>query len=70
MIVTKDTCQGAYAEKYGVGVAIRDCDNLANDLHAFLSQNFDAYRMRCDDLLRKFLNDQNLFVEAVKKFVS
>ena len=69
MIVTKDTIQGDYAEKYNVGVAVTDCSNLTNDLKAFLQQDYKAYCKRCDGLLMEFLNDQYEFVEAVKKFV-
>ena len=69
MIVTKDTIQGDYAEKYNVGVAVTDCSNLTNDLKAFLQQDYKEYCKRCDGLLMKFLNDQYEFVEAVKKFV-
>lgn len=69
MIVTKDTIQGDYAEKYNVGVAVTDCSNLTNDLKAFLQQDYKEYCKRCDGLLMEFLNDQYEFVEAVKKFV-
>lgn len=69
MLVTKDTIQGDYAEKYNVGVAVTDCGNLTNDLKAFLQQDYKEYCKRCDGLLMEFLNDQHEFVEAVKKFV-
>lgn len=68
MIVTKDTIQGDYAEKYNVGVALTDCSNLTEDLKTFLQQDYQAYCKRCDGLLMEFLNDQHEFVEAVKKF--
>lgn len=69
MIVTKDTIQGDYAEKYNVGIAISDCKNLLNELNSFLGQNYDAYCKRCDNLLEEFLKDQKDFKEVVKKFV-
>lgn len=69
MIVTKDTIQGDYAEKYNVGVSITDCSNLTNDLKTFLQQDYQEYCKRCDNLLMQFLDDQNEFVNAVKKFV-
>lgn len=68
MIVTKDTIQGDYAEKYNVGVAITDCNDLTNDLHAFIEQDYQEYCKRCDGLLMEFLNDQHEYVKAVKKF--
>lgn len=70
MIVTKNTCQGDYAESYQVGVAVVDCDNLTSNLQSFLLQDFDAYCKRCDSLLNDFLKDQEQFVNAVKEFVS
>ena len=68
MIVTKDTIQGDYAEKYGVGVAIKDCNNLVDDLKSFIKQNYQEYCSRCDNLLNEFLRDQFEFAEVVKKF--
>lgn len=69
MIVTKNTIQGDYAEKYNVGIAIKDCSNLTDDLNAFIEQDYKAYCKRCDDLLTEFLRDQKEFVETVKKFI-
>lgn len=69
MIVTKDTIQGDYAEKYQVGVAVKDCSHLTEDLQAFLQQDYLEYSKRCDELLRKFLEDQKEFESAVVRFV-
>lgn len=70
MIVTKDTIQGDYAEKYNVGVAVKDCSQLTDDLKTFLKQDYDEYCKHCDALLSKFMNDQYEFVDAVKRFVN
>lgn len=69
MIVTKDTIQGDYAEKYQVGVAIKDCSHLTEELKSFLQQDYQEYCKRCDGLLRQFLEDQQLFEAAVVRFV-
>lgn len=69
MIVTKDTIQGDYAEKYQVGIAIKDCSNLTEDLKAFLQEDYQEYCKRCDGLLRQFLEDQDRFEQAVRKFI-
>ena len=69
MIVTKDTIQGDYAEKYQVGVAIKDCSHLTEDLKTFLQQDYQEYCKRCDGLLRQFLEDQQQFEAAVRKFI-
>lgn len=69
MIVTKDTCQGEYAEKYNIGVALTDCGNLTEALRNFLKQDYSDYVRRCNELLRDFLKDQMIFEDAVKKFI-
>ena len=69
MIVTKNTIQGDYAEKYNVGIAIENCNDLVNNLKHFLEQGYNEYCRRCDSLLKEFLKDQYEFVEVVKKFV-
>lgn len=70
MIVTRGTTQGDYAERYGVGIAIDDCHDLPDRIHAFLAQDRAAYEQRCDDLLAQFMEDQKRFEAAVKRFVS
>lgn len=70
MIVTKNTCQGDYAEKYHVGVAIDECCNLTEKLRWFLQQDYLEYRNQCDILLKSFMEDQELFVNAVIEFIS
>ena len=68
MIVTKDTIQGDYAQKYNVGVVITNCHNLTHELKTFLNQDYQDYCKRCDSLLVEFLNDQSEFVQIVKNF--
>lgn len=69
MIVTKDTCQGDYAEKYNVGVSLKDCSNIESELISFMRQDYDAYAERCDNLLEGFLKDHELFEETVMSFI-
>ena len=69
MIVTRGTTQGDYAERYGVGVAVDDCHDLAERLCDFLNQDRSAYERRCDDLLAQFMEDQKRFEAAVAEFV-
>ena len=69
MIVTRGTTQGNYAERYGVGVAVDDCHDLAERLCDFLNQDRSAYEQRCDDLLATFMEDQKRFEAAVAEFV-
>lgn len=69
MIVTKNTTQGDFAEKYQVGVAIDNCHNLDVELLSFLKTDFHAYSERCNNLLKTFLKDQDEFENAVKNFI-
>jgi hypothetical protein len=69
MIVTKGTTQGDYAEKYQVGIAVENCSNLASQLSSFLQTDFNQYAKRCNSLLRLFLEEDNLFKDAVRSFV-
>ena len=71
MIVTKNTTQGDYAEKYGLGVALENCNNLYNALVVFVqNENYEAYSDRCNSLLKHFLDDQARFEEAVRLFIN
>ena len=70
MIVTKDTTQGDYAEKYGVGVALENTEGLAEKLDAFLQQDFVKYSQRCNTLLGEFIHDYEEFENVIKQFVS
>ena len=69
MIVTKNTMQGDYAEKYNIGVALAECSNLKNALKDFMNQDYNAYAERCDSLLQEFLNEQERFKELVYRFI-
>ena len=69
-IATKDTIQGDYAEKYGVGIAITTAQDLDKCLQEYISNfNSQDYEEKRNQLLLSFLNDYNLFREAVTKFV-
>lgn len=70
MIVTRGTTQGDYAERYGVGIAVDDGHNLADDILTFLAQDHAAYEKRCDDLLAQFMEDQKRFEAAIKQFAN
>lgn len=69
-IATKDTIQGDYAEKYGVGIAITTAQELDKHLQEYIA-NFNCYdyEEKRNQLLQSFLNDYEIFRKAVKKFV-
>lgn len=69
MIVNKDTTQGDYAEKYQVGLVVRNCVNLADAIFDyFKSFNSKYYSTCCDKLLSSFLDDYKLFEGRIKDF--
>lgn len=70
MIVTKNTTQGDYAEKYKVGVVLDDCHNLKNKLLNFLETDFSEYAKNCNKLLSLFLEDEKEFVNKIEEFIS
>ena len=69
MIVTKNTTQGNYAEKYGVGIALENCRTIIEETELFLKKDYQSYARRCNELLSGFLKDQDEFEKAVKNFI-
>ena len=70
MIVTKNTTQGDFAEKFNLGVVVDDCSNLDENLRLFLKEDYSSYVERCNKLLELFLSDQVKFEKTVKEFVT
>jgi len=70
MIVTKGGIQGNLVEKYGVGLAIDNCEGLPERLRLYYSNlDFDAYQERCDNLLKEIIKDYEKFSECVQSFL-
>lgn len=70
MVVTKDTTQGDFVEKYNVGIAIKDCEKVEYKLNEFLKSDYREYSKRCNELLSVFLKEQQIFIETFNKFIS
>ncbi len=71
MIVTKGGIQGMYAEKYGVGLAVENCDHLSENLNDYLCHlDFNDYVQNCNKLLSQFVDDYNVFRKAIDVFLS
>lgn len=69
MIVTKNTIQGDFAEEYGVGLVVENCENLSEKIHHYLDNLlFDDYCHRCDMLLRQFVGDNKVFSTMLSDF--
>lgn len=70
MITTADTTQGDFAAKYGLGIALDDCNNLVDRLESFQKENdYGQYSKRCNELLLRFIGEQHLFEQKVLEFV-
>lgn len=70
MIVTADTTQGDYVEKYGLGLAIKSCDNLDNQMKSFIKNlSMERYDNNCRQLLSSFLEDYETFREKLVSFM-
>lgn len=70
MIVTKNTIQGDLVEKYGVGIAIENCQNLADNLLQYRAQfNVEVYMKGRNQLLSKILKEQDEFRLSVNNFI-
>ena len=71
MITTDRTTQGDFASNYRVGVAIKDCGELIEQLESFIEDNsFVEYCERCNKLLEVFIKEQLSFESHVLDFIS
>lgn len=69
MIVTKGQIQGYYCEKYNLGVAISDTENLSCKLNDWLNNtNYTEYDRNCINALTEFLQDEVEFNRTVEQF--
>ncbi len=70
MIVTADTTQGDYVEKYGLGLAIDSCENLDGKMRSFINSfSMETYDNNCRQLLSSFLKDYETFREKLVSFL-
>lgn len=70
MIVTKNTVQGDYVDKYKLGLALSDCRNLLLKINDYL-EHFDdnAFFNNANMLLNRFIDDYNEFESKVLSFI-
>lgn len=70
MITTANTTQGDFAKEYKVGLSLIDCENLSSKLIEFMS-NLDTkmYVKSCNNLLKLFLKDNDLWEARLRSFV-
>lgn len=71
MIVTKGGIQGEFVEKYGLGVAIENCEDLSFKLKSFYDNVSEKdYVNNCNMLLRSFLEDYKKFEQIMLLFIN
>jgi len=70
MIVTANSIQGDYVEKYQIGLALHDCKDLDKKLNTWI-QNIDykIFSKQCNNLLTQFLKDYNIFSKTLSSFL-
>lgn len=69
MIVTKHTTQGDFVEQYRLGVALESCENLSQNLKDFLHMSYAEYANRCNQVLKIFIKEQELFRNLLSRFI-
>lgn len=70
MIVTSGTVQGDYAEQYGVGLVIDNCEKLDEKILEYQKNlDFIHYTQQCNRLLTDFMKENETFEGVVRTFV-
>ncbi len=70
MIVTANTTQGDYAERYQLGLSLDSCNNLDVKIKEYLEAlDYFAFSKRCKNLLTIFLRDYEELEAKVLEFV-
>lgn len=70
MITTKNTIQGDFASKYGLGIGIENTSQLKEEIDNFI-KNFDQekYNKNRKDLLTKFIKDYDIWERSIIDFI-
>lgn len=71
ILVAKHTIQAEFVEKYGLGVSVEPYDNVAECVKDFFKTfDYKNFSNNCNEVLRLFLNDYNVFRRRVEQFVT
>jgi len=70
VIVAANSTQSEYVEKYNLGIAVEDCNNLAEKIEKFEAEIDEIkYIENCNILLNEFVDDYNLFEKKMIDFI-
>jgi hypothetical protein len=70
MIVTANTTQGDFAAKYKLGIVVENCESLEQKIYDYdKKNNFNEYIEQCNNLLKLFIEDYNIFESKVITFI-
>lgn len=70
MIVTSNSVQGDFVEKYNLGVSVHNCNELDKKIDLFFKElNQNDYKNNCKKLLDQFAKDNTCFYEELKDFL-
>jgi hypothetical protein len=70
MIVTSNSVQGEYIEKYGLGLSMDNCNNLDIKIKEYIAQfDFSSFCKRCNLLLELFIKDYSVFEKSLLTFM-
>lgn len=71
MLVTSGTTQGDFAQQYGVGLVINNCEGLKDTIEDYMNNlDFGKYCMQCNSLLKEFLDENKQFEDVVSSFIN
>ncbi len=70
MLVTSNSTQGDYVEKYQLGLSLDNCENLDKKIVEYLATlDYEAFSKRCNELLENFVADYEVLEKKVIEFV-
>lgn len=68
LLVTSNSIQGDFVEKYNLGLSVSTCDNLASLLLEFYENfNRETFENNCNFLLQKFVQENSMFEKLLIK---
>lgn len=70
MIVTANTTQGDFVAKYNLGIVVENCESLEQQIYDYdKNNNLNEYIEQCNNLLKLFIEDYNIFESKVITFI-